>query len=119
MRQSSCVSALSGHDSSNVRFATRHVLFYVFHGFLHFDVVLHDRMKASLQSPLHLLTMRLSFHRKHNLLHWMCPLFGVIEKGSIALVWLALPLLPSLMLVKPSKRVQLAWLLAEGTHGCI
>ena len=94
-------------------------MFYVFHGFLHFDVVLHDRMKASLQSPLHLLAMRLAFHRKDNLLHWMCPLFGVIEKGSIALVWLALPLLPSLMLVEPSKRIQLAWLLTEGTHGGI
>ena len=113
------MSALSGHDSSNVRFATRYVLFYVFHGLLHLDVVLHDRMESSLQSPLHLLTMRFSFHRKHDLLHWMCPFLGVIEEGSIGLIRLALPLLPSLMLVKPSKRVQLAWLLVEGTHGGI
>ena len=112
MWKPSCVSALSGHDSSNVRFAPRDVLFYVFHGLLHFDVVLHDRMKASLQSPLHLLTMRFPFHRKNDLLHWMCPFLGVIEEG---LIWLVLTL-PGLMLVEPSEWVELAWLLTEGTH---
>ncbi len=107
------MSALSRHDPSDVRFATRHVLLHIFHRFLNLDVVLDHRMEASLESPLHLLTMRFSFHGKHYLLHWMSPLLGVIEEGWIRLVLT----LPRLMLVEPSEWVQLAWLLAEGTHG--
>ena len=106
------MSALSRHDPSDVRFATRHVLFHIFHRLLNLDVVLDHRMEASLESPLHLLTMRFAFHRKDYLLHWMSPLLGVIEEGLIRLVLT----LPGLMLVEPSEWVELAWLLTEGTH---